>query len=110
MPCGCKQVLEPVTSGPFTICDNAGNPAFVEAGTKALGVGVDTVNVTWGTRKASINYTFDELTVQNLVDPNPISIDVTLLSKSLTGFKVGLNGAPDTGNYMLVYNAHVTQL
>lgn len=110
MPCGCKQVLEPVSTGPFTICDNAGNPAYVEAGTKALAVGVDTVNVSWGTRKASVNYSFSELAVENLIDPNPIAIDVEILNRSVTGFKVGLNGAPDTANYVLRYNAYVTQL
>ena len=109
-PCGCKQVLVDSTKTIFDVCDNAGNPAFTESGSKALAVGVDTVNVTWGTRKASINYEFTDLSVENLLDPNPISIDVTVLSKSVTGFKVGLNGAPDTANYILNYNAYVKTL
>lgn len=102
--------MEPVTATVFDICDNAGNPAFVERGLTPIPIGATTLNVPFVTRKASVNISFSELAVENLIDPNAISIDPEKIGVDINGFRVQFDGAPDTGNYFLRWNCYVTNL
>lgn len=110
MPCGCTQVLEPDAATEFTICDNAGSMAYTERGLTALPIGQSTLIVTFNTTKASTNYSFTELAVENLVDPSPFSIVAEVINRTQVSFTVDLDGLPDTGNYRLRWNVYITSL
>ena len=110
MPCGCTQVLEPDPTGEFTICDNAGSLAFTEHGVTALTIGSSTLQVSFTGTKAANTYSFTELAVENLVDPNPFTLVPDVTSRTTTGFTVAFNGLPDTANYRLRWNVYITSL
>ena len=109
-PCGCTQVLEPDPGTEFTVCDNAGAPAFTENGVAPIQIGANGLTVFFSTTKASINYSFIELDVENLVDPNPLQIDAELIERQLGFFRVALTGLPDTVNYQLRWNVYVRSI
>lgn len=106
-PCGCKQVLEPSATQPFSPCNNQGNPAYTERGTTGIAKGAAFVQVTFATEKVSVDYEFIDLEVENLTDSNPLSIEATPVNKTTNGFKVALDTLPDTGNYTLHWNMYV---
>lgn len=110
MPCGCNQLLEPDPTGEFTVCDNAGAPAFTERGLTALVQGSPVLTVAFVTVKASEEYSFIELAVENVVDPTPLSLNAEVVSRSISGFTVDIDGLPDTGNYRLRWNLYVTNI
>ena len=110
MPCGCTQVLEPDATAQFSVCDNAGSMAFTEHGITPLQVGQSSLVVTFNTPKASVNYAFIELAVENLVDMSPFSIVAEVVVRTLSTFTVDLDGIPDTGNYNLRWNVYLTSL
>lgn len=110
MPCGCTQVLEPDPTGEFTICDNAGSLAFTEHGLTALTQGSASLVVAFTGTKASTNYSFTELAVENLVDPNPFTLVPDVIQRTQLGFTVVFNGLPDSLNYRLRWNVYITSL
>ena len=109
-PCGCTQVLEPDSGTDFSVCDNAGAPAFTERGVTALAQGVAVGTVTFLTRKASVNYSFIELAVENLIDTTSLSITAQVTSKTVSGFAFELSGLPDNTHYQLRWNVYVASL
>lgn len=110
MPCGCTQVLEPDPTGEFTICDNAGSLAYTEHGITPLPIGQSSLIVMFTATKSSVNYSFTELAVENLVDPSPFSIVAEVVNRTQDIFTVDLDGLPDTGNYRLRWNVYITSL
>lgn len=110
MPCGCNQLLEPDPTGEFTVCDNAGSLAFTERGLTALVQGSPVLSVVFVALKASEEYSFIELAVENVVDPSPLSLNPEVVLRSTTGFTVDFDGLPDSGNYGLRWNLYVTNI
>ena len=109
-PCGCTQALEADPQTEFTICDNAGAPAFTENGITPIPQGAEAQTITFSVNKASIDYTFVELDVENLVDSNPLNIDAQIISRQLGSFRVSYTGTPDTTNYQLRWNMFVRNI
>lgn len=109
-PCGCTQALEPDPATEFTICDNAGSPAFVEAGISPIAPGVVAMTVFFAVPKASVNYTFVELSIENTIDPDPIIFEAQIIERQLGSFRVSFTGIPDSGNYVLNWSVYVRSL
>lgn len=110
VPCGCTQLLEPDPLTQFTICSNAGSPGFIESGISMIPQGVSTFSVVFDVQKASDNYAFVELAVENLLDSNPLSITPELRTRTRDGFSVDLSGMTDSPNYKLRWNVYVTMV
>lgn len=81
---------------------------YIESGSKALSVGVQTYTVTFVTAKVSALYIFDELVLVNTSDASPLGLDLEITNKSTTGFTFNVtNGAPDTVNYRVDYSVRI---
>lgn len=109
-PCGCTQLLEPDPRTEFTICDNAGSPAFTESGLTPIPTGASTLTVSFAAEKASDQYTFIEMAVQNLVDSDPLLLNAELISGTTASFRVALSGATDSANYQLRWSVYVRSI
>lgn len=69
----------------------------------AIASGVSTGTVTFPTAQANDSWKLDALYVENDTDASPLSIVVSIGSKTTTGFTYLLNGNTDSANYVLVY-------
>lgn len=110
MPCGCNQLLEPDTQTEFTVCDNGGSLAYTERGSTPLVQGSPVLTVAFTVPKASEAYSFIELAIENLVDPNALSLSAEVVFRTVSGFTVDIDGLPDSANYTLRWNVYVTNI
>ena len=93
-------------------CSGAGGgpTAMFEARTDAVAIGAERVAVTFTVPKNSAAYSFLEMQVTNTVDADPMRVwPATIIATADTGFTVLLNGAVDTGNYVLRSTVQVNQ-
>ena len=109
-PCGCTQALEADPATTFNICDNAGAPAFTENGITAIPQGAEAQTILFAVNKASVDYVFVELAVENLVDSNTLIFTAEVISRQLGSFRVVYTGLADSTNYRLRWNLYVSTI
>jgi hypothetical protein len=74
----------------------------VQSGQTAIPIGQNYVDVAFLVDLADADWPTTVCNVLNLVDADPLIISVgTIVNKTVSGFRVFLSGAPDTGNYFL---------
>jgi len=74
------------------------------SGVTILSVGQSYVDVVFPGAQPSVNWAFVECRVVNTVDPEPLNLFPGIVTaKSVTGFRVLLNGTPDSSNYQLFW-------
>lgn len=97
-------VVEPIDSAP----PGSDIGAYVEESVDQLTLGQQVHTVTFATAKASSDYLFDQLVVQNTVDDPPLVITADMITRfDQNGFDVLLNAKPDTGNYYLKWKVRI---
>lgn len=104
------QLLEPDPDDVLMVVNNNGSPAFFETGIFPIPSGATGAEIVFTVQKASANYVFVELSVENLVDPSPLSIVPTVTGRAKTAFSVGFNAMTDSANYQLRYTVEVIEL
>ncbi len=104
------QLLEPDPPEELVVVNNQGSPSLFENGVTNLASGVQSAVVVFSTKKLSSQYTFNELAVENAFDAAPLVILPTLVSHSVSGFSVVLNGITDTTNYKLRWEVNVVEV
>ena len=78
------------------------NLVYPECGVIQLVNGQSWIDVTFTQTKPDVNWIFEDLQVVNTTDPTYQNIWPGLVTvKSVTGFRVQLNGLPNTDNYFL---------
>jgi hypothetical protein len=111
--------IAPTGSGQTTLSDQCEGewtyqvpppPPLVNAadtGTIPLVNGQSYIDVVFPTAKANANWVFTELRILNTVDPTPLNIWPGIVSgKTATGFRLQLNGVPDSNNYVLQWTTN----
>jgi hypothetical protein len=74
-------------------------------GIKSLVSGQEFIDVTFDTPMPSADWKFRSSRVVNTVDPDPMLMwPATVTQKTINGFRVQLNGQPDTANYHLEWS------
>jgi hypothetical protein len=69
-----------------------------------LVVGQSYIDVSFDTTQPNASWLMVECDVSNIIDPAPLNIWTGLVtSRTTTGFRVQLNGIPDSGNYYLTW-------
>lgn len=97
-------VVDPIDSAP----PGSDVEAYVEESVDQLTMGHQVHTVTFATAKASSDYLFDQLVVQNTVDDPPLVITADMITRfDQNGFDVLLNAKPDTGNYYLKWKVRI---
>jgi hypothetical protein len=77
------------------------------SGVQVLTVGRNYVDVNFSPELNNADWQFVELRIVNIGDLNPLNIFPGLVTnKSASGFRVWLNGNPDTANYRLYWTVH----
>ena len=111
--------IAPTGSGTTTLSDQCEGdwtyqvpppPALVNAadtGTIPLVNGQSYIDVVFPTAKPNANWVFTELRILNTVDSTPLNIWPGIVSsKTATGFRLQLNGTPDSNNYVLQWTTN----
>lgn len=104
------QLLEADPPDQLIIVNNNGSPAYFEQGITPIPNGVAEVVVTFAVHKASIQFTTDELSVENVTDASPLGIEANITARSVAGFTASLSGVTDSANYRLRWTVEVTTL
>ncbi len=104
------QLLEPDAPDELVILNNNGSPSAFETGVLNLAQGVSSADIAFAVRKLSSEYLFQELVVENIVDPSPLTIIATPTDHSIAGFSVSLSGVTDTPNYRLRWAVEVVEV
>jgi hypothetical protein len=82
--------------------DTPSGGGITASGSTSLVAGQAFIDVVFQAAQASDEWNLLECHVVNTIDPSPLNIWAGILtSKSATGFRVQLNGLPNTGNYAL---------
>jgi hypothetical protein len=82
----------------------AGDPEGAVNGLTPLLAGQDYVDVDFGFDQDNLEWIVRALNVINTTDASPARlVPMTMVQKTVSGFRVLLNGAPDTGNYLLAW-------
>jgi hypothetical protein len=98
--------LIPIVQGGTTKYGNVGQlpggSGVAASGVIPLVNGQSYIDVAFGTAQSNANWIFVECGVVNTIDASPLNIwpGITT-SKTATGFRVQLNGLPDSNNYFL---------
>lgn len=79
--------------------------AGILSGQTVLIQGQDYVDVVFGSEQPTLNWVFLSATIFNTTDASPLNVwPGVLTSKTTAGFRLQLNGVPDTGNYYLYWS------
>jgi hypothetical protein len=77
----------------------------VISGITPLIVGQDYIDVVFGSAQPSVDWTPLETSIVNTVDPTPVNVWPGVISNQTeNGFRLQLNGTPDSGNYNLYWS------
>lgn len=76
----------------------------IRAGVQALALNDDTKTVTFSTALASTVYSVD-LTLENLVDANPLMVNFIVTAKTTGGFTYKISAPADSANYSVNWKA-----
>jgi hypothetical protein len=100
------QILEP-DSDILVGSGGSQDQALEESGSVQLAIGQLEVIVIFQTLKLSNDYEFTVNYIENLVDPNPASIEGVPVLRTQGAFKLELDAQPDTVNYTLYWRVRV---
>lgn len=107
--CDVIQLLEPTTDTTLFTDANSHAPEIEEGGVVHLVLNVLTYNVSFLTAKLTNDYDFIESDITS-VDANPLSIEPTMTLRTTTGFRLLLDSAPDTDNYIFNFRVRINSL
>lgn len=104
------QIIEPDSALATGQSSGGGDPSLDESGSVPLEVGVDTVEVTFQTPKASVNYRFEYLYVDAFGIFNPVDIEPIVQLQTHFGFTVNLVVTPSEPGYFLRWRVIVIEI
>lgn len=103
------QLLEPDATTPLLIDPESSAPSVQEGGILPLVAAQTVYNILFLASKLSTNYDFIESDVSS-TDSNPLSILPIMTLRTVAGFRVILDAAPDTANYIFNWRVRVVSL
>jgi len=90
---------------PQTVITTIEEVSGIVSGLIALVNGQDYIDVAFGTAQPTADWTPIEMSIDNLVDATPVNVwRGVITSKTTTGFRLQLNGTPDSDNYVLYWS------
>jgi hypothetical protein len=94
--------VKPIDFSAVYVIGLAGVGGVTDFGVTPLVIGQAYIDVTFGPGQPDTTYKLVECYVENTVDATPLNIWPGIVTnKTTTGFRLQLNGLPDTGNYAL---------
>ena len=109
--CRVIQVLEPDANPPYTITELDQNSLAVnEGGALYLPVDQLVAPILFSQEKLSADYDIVEHDITNETDVNPLEITYNFTDRTIEGFTLVLDSAPDTVFYRFRWRTTVTEI